>query len=250
MTSEHPSSVTQLNRPFEHQVATRSGAGSEMSIRGWFVSKSHNSARFCVSACKKPLLASDNDVRNLLSLAHGLRMPDWSKIIGLHGPLVWQTAWRLLNHEADAADCFQRAFVAALEISRREPIANWRPLLKRLATARALDILRQRIRRSNRQTALHDGGAPDARAIDPLRAAQNSELLEHLRECLADLDPRQSQVFWLACVENLSYDEIASQLDLTVNHVGVVLNRAKANLRERLSAHRPLSATEHSHEGT
>jgi len=33
----------------------------------------------------------------------------------MHGPLVWQTAWRLLGHEADAADCFQETFVSAME---------------------------------------------------------------------------------------------------------------------------------------
>ena len=176
-------------------------------------------------------------------------MPDWSQIVELHGPMVWQTAWRLLNHEADVADCFQRTFVSALELSRREPIANWRPLLTRLATTRALDLLRQRKRRSNRLAALPEGGTADSRAIDPLQAAQNSELVEHLRETLADLDARQSQVFCLACLENLSYGEIAVELGVTVNHVGVLLNRAKSNLRERLAAHRPISAADHIHKG-
>ena len=40
-------------------------------------------------------------------------MTDWSQIVQEHGPLVWRTAYRLLNHEADAADCFQRTFVSA-----------------------------------------------------------------------------------------------------------------------------------------
>jgi RNA polymerase sigma-70 factor (ECF subfamily) len=176
-------------------------------------------------------------------------VPDWSQIVQLHGPMVWQTAWRLLNNEADAADCFQRAFLSALELSGREPIANWRPLLKRLATVRALDLVRQRQRRSNRHVALPEGGTADLRATDPLQAAQNSELLDHVRESLADMDSRQSQVFCLACLDNLSYGEIAVELGVTANHVGVLLNRAKANLRERLEAHRPPSAAEPIHKG-
>lgn len=176
-------------------------------------------------------------------------MPDWSQIVELHGATVWQTAWRLLNHEADVADCFQQTFISALELSRREPIANWRPLLKRLATTRALDLLRQRKRRSNRHAALPEGDTADSKAIDPLQAAQHSELIEHLRETLVDLDSRQSQVFCLACLENLSYDEIAVELGVTVNHVGVLLNRAKASLRELLAAHRPPTAAEHIHKG-
>jgi hypothetical protein len=38
-------------------------------------------------------------------------MTDWSQVVQEHGPLVWRTAYRLLGNEADAADCFQRAFV-------------------------------------------------------------------------------------------------------------------------------------------
>ena len=121
-------------------------------------------------------------------------MYDWSKLVELHSATVWQTAWRLLSNESDASDCFQRAFLSALELSRREPIANWRPLLKRLATARALDLLRERRRRSNRLEVLTESAAPDRRAVDPLKAAQEGELLEHLREALADLDPRQGQL--------------------------------------------------------
>ena len=33
-------------------------------------------------------------------------MTDWSQIVQQHGPLVWTTVYRLLRHDADAADCF------------------------------------------------------------------------------------------------------------------------------------------------
>ena len=42
-------------------------------------------------------------------------MTDWEHVVRTHGPLVWQTAWRLLGQEADAADCFQETFVSAME---------------------------------------------------------------------------------------------------------------------------------------
>jgi RNA polymerase sigma factor (sigma-70 family) len=56
---------------------------------------------------------------------------------------------------------------------------------------------------------------------------------------LADLDPRQGEVFCLASLEGFTYDEIAAQLRITVNHVGVLLNRARTFLRGRLAAHQP-----------
>lgn len=169
-------------------------------------------------------------------------MTDWSQVVQEHGPLVWRTAHRLLGNEADAADCFQRTFVSALELARKEAIRNWPPLLKRLATVRALECLRQRRRVAIRRAALPEGGSADARAVDPLLAAQASELAEHLRKALADLDDRQAQAFCLACLEGLSYQEVAEQVGVTVNHVGVLLNRARAKLRERLQSHRPAPA--------
>jgi RNA polymerase sigma-70 factor, ECF subfamily len=75
-------------------------------------------------------------------------MTDWSQIVREHGPAVWRAAYRLLNHDSDAADCFQRAFVSALAAANKRPIHNWPALLKRLAVARALERLRQRRRLS------------------------------------------------------------------------------------------------------
>src|SRR5262249_51980570 len=142
------------------------------------------------------------------------------------------------------ADCFQRTFIAALEVARKEAVRNWPALLRRLATVRALEWLRQRQRNATRQTALPEGGSPDPKAADPLQAAEASELAEHLREALADLDDRQAQVFCLVCLEGLSYQQVAEQVGVTVNHVGVLLNRARTRLRERLQSHGPAPATE------
>lgn len=70
------------------------------------------------------------------------------------------------------------------------------------------------------------------------------ELAEHLRKALSTLDPRQAQVFCLACLEELSYREIAEQLDVTVNHVGVLLSRARSSLQKRLRSQGSASAAE------
>jgi RNA polymerase sigma-70 factor (ECF subfamily) len=171
-------------------------------------------------------------------------MTNWSEIVEHHETMVWRTAYRLLNNEADAADCFQRTFVSALELARKEPIRNWPALLKRLVTARALERLRQRGREDHRQTSLPASGSAVARAADPLQAAEASELAEHLRLALADLDPRQAQVFCLVCLEGFTYHEIAEQIGVTVNHVGVLLNRARTILRERLQVYGPTTAAE------
>ncbi len=169
-------------------------------------------------------------------------MTDWSQIVEQHGPAVWRMAVRLLSNEADAADCFQRTFVSALEVSRKEAVRNWPALLKRLATARAIERLRQRRQDTDRLTALPREAA-DSKAIDPAEAAVAGELADRLREALAEIDPKQAQVLCLACLEGHSYQEIADQLGMPVNSVGVLLNRGRLALRERLQPSAP--AAEH-----
>ena len=175
-------------------------------------------------------------------------MTDWSQIVAEHGPIVWKTAHRLLSNEADAADCFQRTFLSAVEFARQQPVRHWPALLRRIATSRALEQLRVRIRERDRHTALDTALPPDLRSHDPLALAQTSELAERMRIALGDIDPRQAQVFCLSQLEGLSYDDVAAELGLTVNHVGVLLNRARATLKERLAAFAPNRAKENTRE--
>jgi RNA polymerase sigma-70 factor (ECF subfamily) len=175
-------------------------------------------------------------------------MTDWSEVVQQHGPIVWKTAYRLLNHEADAADCFQNTLVSAWELSRRETVRNWAGLLRRLATARAIERLRQRRREADRLTGLPEACVATGKEAMPGLAAEADELAEHVRDALADMDARQAEVFCLACLEDMAYREIAERLGLTVDHVGVLLHRAKTTLRERLGAHSPSPTTLRSEE--
>jgi RNA polymerase sigma-70 factor, ECF subfamily len=166
-------------------------------------------------------------------------MADLSQIVQEHAPIVWRTVYRLLNNEADGADCFQQTFLAAFELARKQEIRNWPGLLTRLAAARALDRRRQRGRDLLQMTEPPEESLVDSREDAPGQAAETAELSEQLRDALAALDSRQAHIFCLACLEGFSYEQIAEQLDITANHVGVLLNRARLSLREQLRAFKP-----------
>jgi RNA polymerase sigma-70 factor, ECF subfamily len=163
-------------------------------------------------------------------------MPDWSAILSRDGPVVWQTAYRLLGNSADADECFQEACLAALAASGRETVRDWRALLQRMAAARAMDRLRQRYRRSRREgpgdLAALAGGDPS-----PAQGAEAAELAARLRAALTTLPPQQAEAFCLHALDGWTYAEVADQLGLSVDHVGVLLHRARKQLRERLTAH-------------
>ncbi len=165
-------------------------------------------------------------------------MTDWPTILRDYGPLVWRTVRRLLNHDADANDCFQRTFLSALEWAEKEPIRNWPAVLRRLATARALEMLRSRFRNVRRNEPLPETTA-DHRADDPVDSAMRGELADRLRDALSGIDTVQAEAFCLVDLETLSNREAAEVLGVTANHVGVLLYRARQSLREKLIAFDP-----------
>jgi RNA polymerase sigma-70 factor (ECF subfamily) len=161
-----------------------------------------------------------------------LQAHDWQVIVEEYGPLVWQTAYRLLAHHADAADCFQETFLTALELSRRQHVRNLPGLLVRLATTRAIDRLRQKNRQ--RRTDAYEG-EPVAGGEDPLDQLEARDLAGHLREAIAELPAQEAQVFCLRYLGEMSYGQIARELRIGISAVGVSLHRAKAHLRETLA---------------
>jgi RNA polymerase sigma-70 factor, ECF subfamily len=165
-------------------------------------------------------------------------MVDWTQLVHEHGPLVWQTVYRLVGHGPDAADCFQNAFVAALQLARRETVLRWPAVLKRLATTQALDCLRRRTREKGCRPGLAEE-ASRRRVVTPEQTVEQTELAEAVRLALSEIEPRQAEVFCLACLDGWSYVEIGARMGITVNYVGVLLSRARAALRERLHAFDP-----------
>jgi RNA polymerase sigma-70 factor (ECF subfamily) len=163
-----------------------------------------------------------------------LQGQDWQSIVRDHGPAVWRTAYRLLANHSDAADCFQEAFLAAFEITAREPVRNIPGLLVRLATTRAIDRLRQRNRQEQRKTDLHDPPLT-SHDVDPLDQVQTSDLASQLREQIRRLPPQEARVFCLRYLNDMSYRQIARELNIAINVVGVSLYRAKVKLRAALS---------------
>jgi RNA polymerase sigma-70 factor (ECF subfamily) len=160
-------------------------------------------------------------------------MPDWQEIIDRDGAAVWRTAYRLLGNRADADECFQEALLAALEISRREPVQHWRALLQRLAAARAVDRLRHR-RRQGVHQPVNDWDLVRDPAVPPEQIAEDAELSERLRAALARLPAKQAEVFCLQALEGWSYQEIARHMKISIDAVGVLLHRARQRLRKQL----------------
>jgi RNA polymerase sigma factor (sigma-70 family) len=157
-------------------------------------------------------------------------MIDWAKILAEHGSAVWRTVNRLLNHHADALDCYQETFVAAWRFSEQKPVVDWHSLLASLATRRAMDRLRQRYRLRRHSRALDRIPEPSSEVPSPPDVAEGTELMERLRSAMTDLPEKQAEVFWLSCLEGLSHQQIAERMQISSGEARVLLHRARTRL--------------------
>lgn len=161
-------------------------------------------------------------------------MADWPSIVREHGPMAFETAWRILGHAGDAEDAVQEAFLAALRLYAAGPVDNWGGLMRRLASRRALDLLRRR-------RAAPPGRTPDdwpaSSSSQPDVAAVAAEAAERLRDALAALPDREAEVFSLRYFGDLSNPQIAAALDITPGAAAVALHKARARLEAVLLPH-------------
>ena len=162
-------------------------------------------------------------------------MTDWKAIVNQYGKLVWATAYRLVGNDADALDCFQETFMGAVKVDRNQPVRDWGALLRHVATARALDLLRVRYRQRARTDPLADADIAVSQQPNPQQQAEAAELADWLRTALAELPAQQAEVFCLCRLDNMSYREAATRLGLDTNAVGVLLHRASKQLQKLLA---------------
>jgi RNA polymerase sigma-70 factor, ECF subfamily len=161
-------------------------------------------------------------------------MTDWEAVVGQHVELVRRTVYRLVRNDADAWDCVQGTFLEAVKIDRREPVRDWPALLRHLATARSLDLLRVRSRQRCRCSAEAELAQVVSRESSPSGRAEASELADRLRAAVGQLPCRQAQVFCLSCFEQMTSEEIAKRLGISPTAARMLLSRARRRLQRLL----------------
>lgn len=165
---------------------------------------------------------------------------DWQNITEEHGPLVWQAVFRILQSHAESLDCYQDVMVEAYELAQEKAIRNWPGFLRWLAVRRAIDRLRRNSRTQSRIDKAHDVrtvAGPEIGSAD----LELDDLLIRIRSELTNLPAQQAEAFWLRFVEQLSYADIAQELDINANSVGVLIHRARERVCKALADLRPQS---------
>ncbi len=158
-------------------------------------------------------------------------MTTWDEIVRANGPPTYGTAWKILGHAQDCEDVMQDVFVEAHKLYVKGNVRNWPAMLKRMATFRALDLLRLRKAVDSIEGLPITDPSPGPQAL-----AIRHEDEVRLQTLVAELPPRQAAVFCLRYFDELSHDEIATALEISLNAVAIALHKARVSLRDGLSS--------------
>lgn len=139
---------------------------------------------------------------------------------------------RFLPNRQDAEEACQDTLLAvARGIGTFEGRSSFRTWLHRLAANRA----RSTYQSLRRRYAEESGGVPLPERPDPRRTSVVAGTRLDLLDALEGLSPQQAEAVTLRDVLGVSYDEIATLLDLPVGTVKSRIHEARRGLRERLN---------------
>lgn len=171
-----------------------------------------------------------------------------------HRDAVYRTARYLVRNAEDAEDVAQETFVRLWKTREDVRIENVRSWLLRVCRNLSLDTLRRRKVRTNArlgadqvtergrigiETAEDDGRERSLEVSDLGTTALRTELdldIEKLVRAMGELKEPQRSIILLREVQDLSYEEIAATLDLSLSAVKVYLHRARKKIRVAFEA--------------
>jgi RNA polymerase sigma-70 factor (ECF subfamily) len=138
------------------------------------------------------------------------------------------------RHEVEdvAQEVFLKVYTRIHAFDERSKFYTW---LYRVAANAAKDHVKKRSRRP--AVPLEDDEVLPATEDSPVGQAAVAEMRRLVREAIAALPVRYREVLTLRELEGLSYNEIASVLQISIGTVESRLHRARAKLKRRMERH-------------
>jgi RNA polymerase sigma factor (sigma-70 family) len=147
---------------------------------------------------------------------------------------LYRFALRITGSTHEAEDVVQEVLekVWKTDGEQSEKVQNWEAWCMTLTRNRSLDKARSQ---SAKRTDGMDGLASlSSDSLSPAHQAEQKDMADHIRQIMQSLPDKQRIVMHLRDIEELSYDEIAEVVGITMDQVKVNLHRARKAVRERL----------------
>ena len=156
----------------------------------------------------------------------------YGDLVARHQTSVFNVCYRILHNRADAEDLAQETFIRALDrLHTFDLEREFSPWIRRVAANLCLNHIE-----SHKPSAPLDEERDEDKTQGPGEQVEVKERSEQIRSALASLPPHYRLVVELRHYQELSYDEIASELNIPLSDVKSHLFRARKLLAEKLHA--------------
>ena len=176
-----------------------------------------------------------NDDEIIARILHGEK-DLYSIIVRRYNQRLYRVAMSMINDDAEVEDAMQVAYINAYEnlgkFGFRSSFSTW---LTRILINECL----LRLRKRKKSISMNDENMENVMRKEPqtpVTATVNSELRSILNDAIRRLPEIYRTVFVMREIENMNIAETKECLNISEVNVKVRLNRAKAILRELLSA--------------
>jgi RNA polymerase sigma-70 factor (ECF subfamily) len=158
----------------------------------------------------------------------------YAELLSRYRDSIYFMLLKMVNNKSDAEDLTIEAFGKAFKnIKQYSPNFAFSTWLFKIASNNGIDFLRKRKgfivsidgddnnREDSKPMTVCDDG------LDPSETMVNAQKIEHVRAVVQKLKPRYRQLVELRYFQELSYEEIAEQLDLPLGTVKAQLFRSR-----------------------
>lgn len=168
----------------------------------------------------------------------------FAALVDEHQRYIYNLALRVLKDENEALDLTQETFVRAwTALPNFRGQSQFRTWLYRIVTNLCYNRL-PHLRRSLMDLGddvISEMPETDLSLDNPARGVESRELRSHLHQAMEALDENYRLLITLRYQNELSYEEMASMLNLPLGTVKTGLFRAKEQLRRALEKYQELS---------
>ncbi len=167
----------------------------------------------------------------------------WGELYRGYAPAIFRFCRRAMPTREDAEDATMEIFMKLRDkLSQYDTTRSFSAWLYKMAANHCWDILRRRKIRQDKETEDVESlplEHPDPNQLDKLIEQRSSE---EVRKALDKLGARARMALVMRYYSDMSYDEMADALGVRRAFVGVVLLRARHELRHALEGNEALAA--------
>jgi RNA polymerase sigma-70 factor (ECF subfamily) len=226
--------------PRSKTATAKSASGSRTGTRTKSRTKARSAGRTAGKQARKRTAKKITD-EELVRLAKGGDTAAFGKLMERYQNKIYRLGRRMTETDEDAEDVLQEAFIKAFRslggFKEKSKFSTW---LYRITVNLALMKLRKKKLDAvslDEPVATEEGSVQrdiEDDTKDPLDQLIETESLETLDEAISELPPRYRAVFVLRHVEELSTEETARILKISVPAVKSRLHRTRMALKEKL----------------